>query len=201
MKNFDYILYLDMDGVLVDYSSGWWAIAKQLNINPIQVKGKFEYAKEDIARVHTQILQSKFWESLGWEKGGELLWEAANSLFENVHILTSTAAKKDVNKHKIVEAGKLEWIKHNLHPHLLPDRIHVVADGIEKAKFAEKLSILVDDRASTIKAFSAAGGYGILHDANHFKKTIQELVDISRPMNLGEIARGLLSRRQFWSFS
>jgi hypothetical protein len=202
MKNSDYILYLDMDGVLVDYSSGWWAIAKQLDIKPVEVEGKLDYTKEDIRRVHNQTINPKFWELLGWEHGGEELWGAANVLFENIHILTSTAARKDDKTHKIVEAGKLEWIKHNLHPHLPPDNIHVVSDGILKAKFANHLSILVDDRKSTIKAFVDAGGYGILHDAKKYRKTIDELKDVALPLGLGEIVRGLpVVRRQFWNRS
>ena len=188
-----------MDGVLVDYSGGWWAIAKQLNIKPVEIKGEMEYTKEDLGRVHGQTIQPAFWENLGWEYGGEALWGAANLLFENIHILTSTAAKKDVNKHKIVEAGKLVWIKHNLHPHVPASNIHVVPEGVEKAKFADKLAILVDDRPSTIKAFNQAGGYGILHKAKQYKKTVEELSEIARPMSLGEIARSLVSRRQFWN--
>jgi hypothetical protein len=188
-----------MDGVLVDYSSGWWSIAKQLNIKPVEVQGELEYTKEDISRVHQYTMSPKFWETLKWEHGGEELWGASNLLFENIHILTSTAAKKDVKKHKIVEEGKLEWIKHNLHPHLPPDHIHVVAEGVQKAKFANQLSILVDDRGSTIKAFIDAGGYGIVHDARKYRKTIEELKTIGLPLGLGEIARSLISRRQFWN--
>lgn len=200
MKNSEYILYLDMDGVLVDYSSGWWDIAKQMNLKPIEVKGEMEYSKEDISRVHNQTLTPKFWENLKWEHGGEELWGVANVLFENIHILTSTAAKKDVNKHKIVEEGKLEWIKHNLHPHLPPDNIHVVAEGVQKAKFANHLSILVDDRGSTIKAFVAAGGYGIIHDARKYRRTIEDLKEVALPLGLGEIARSIpVVRRQFWN--
>jgi hypothetical protein len=200
MKNSDYILYLDLDGVLVDYSSGWWAIAKQLGIKPVSVKGELEYTKEDISRVHAQTRNPKFWGSLGWEHGGEELWGAANILFENIHILTSTATKKDIQAHKIVEEGKFEWLKENLHPHLPPSNIHVVSEGVQKANFANHLSILVDDRKSTIKAFIQAGGYGVLHDAKKYRKTIEELKEVTLPLGLGEIARSLpIVRRGFWN--
>ena len=184
---------------LVDYNSGWWSIASQLNVKPVEVKGKLEYTKEDISKIHQWTMSPKFWENLNWEHGGEKLWSAANALFENIHILTSTAAKKNVEKHKIVESGKLEWIKHNLHPHLPPENVHVVAEGVQKAKFANHLSILVDDRNSTIQAFVAAGGYGILHDARKYNKTIEELKDVALPLGLGEIAHSLMSRRQLWN--
>ena len=190
---------MDLDGVLVDYSNGWWAIAKQLNIKPVEVKGEMEYTKEDISKVHSHTRTPEFWAKLGWDHGGEELWGAANVLFENIHILTSTAAKQNVQAHKIVEAGKLEWIKHNLHPHLPPGNIHVVSEGVQKANFANHLSILVDDRKSTIQAFKAAGGYGLLHKAKYYRKTIEELKDVALPLGLGEIARSLVSRRQFWN--
>jgi len=187
-----------MDGVLVDYSSGWWTIAKQIGIKPIEVQGKTDYRKDDVARVHDQTRSSKFWESLAWEHGGQELWDVANDLFENIHILSSTATGKDIEAGKIVEEGKLEWIKHNLRPHLPPGNIHIVSGGVLKAKFANHLSILVDDRKSTIDAFVQAGGYGILHDANKYRKTIEELKEIASPLSLGEIAHGLMSRRQLW---
>ena len=200
MKNSEYILYLDMDGVLVDYSSGWWAIAKQLGIKPVQIKGEFEFTKEDISRVHSQTRQPAFWSGLGWELGGEELWGAANVLFENIHILSSTAAKNDVLAGKIVEEGKLIWLKENLHPHLPSSNIHIVSEGVKKAQYADKLAILVDDRKSTIQAFKAAGGYGILHSAKRYRKTIEELKDVALPLGLGEIARSIpVVRRQFWN--
>ena len=188
-----------MDGVLVDYSSGWWTIAKQLGIKPVEVKGEMEYTKEDISRVHTQTRNPDFWRKLGWEQGGEELWGEANALFENIHILSSTAAKQDVQAGKIVQDGKLEWLKHNLHPHLPPDHIHIVSEGVLKAKFANHLSILVDDRKSTVKAFVQAGGYGVLHDAKKYRKTIEELREVALPLSLGEIAHSLMVRRQFWN--
>ena len=195
MKNSDYILYLDLDGVIVDYSTGWWVIAKLLGIKPVSGD---KYDKEDIARVYHQTMNPEFWSSLNWEHGGKHLWEAANNLFDDIHILTSTAAKKDVEKHKIVEIGKRVWIKEHLYG-LHPNNIHVVPEGIEKAKFASPLSILVDDRASTIKAFDKAGGYGILHNPKKYQDTIDELEYITNPpMGLGESLP--LVRRQFWGW-
>ena len=199
MKNTEYILYLDMDGCLVDYSSGWWAIVKQLGVEPVQIQGETEFTKEDISRIYGQTRQPAFWSGLGWELGGEELWGAANVLFENIHILSSTAAKNDVQAGKIVEEGKLIWLKENLHPHLPSSNIHIVSEGVKKAQYADKMAILVDDRKSTIQAFKAAGGYGILHDSKKYRKTIEELKDIARPLSLGEIARSFVSRRQFWN--
>ena len=197
MKNTDYILFLDLDGVLVDYNGGWWAVADLLKVQPSKTNGEFN--PEDLKRVGRQTRNPAFWSGLGWEHGGEALWNAANFLFEDVHILTSTGAKQDSDYHKIVTAGKVEWIADHLQG-LSPSNIHVVRDGVLKAEFANHGSILVDDRKSTIQAFVKAGGYGILHDARKYKKSIEELRDIAEPLNLGEIAKRLpIITRGFWN--
>ena len=116
-----------------------------------------------------------------------------------MHILTSTGAKQDSDYHKIVTAGKLEWIKKYLRG-INPSNVHVVREGGLKAEFANHSSILVDDRKSTIQAFIKAGGYGILHDARKYQKSIEELKDIAQPLNLGEIAKRLpIISRGLWN--
>lgn len=195
MKNQDYILYLDMDGVLVDYSGGWWAIAQEMGFN--SADGTPE---EVVFQINRHTLDPKFWENLKWELGGEELLAASNILFEHIHILTSTAAYNDSEKHKAIKEGKLLWLKKNIHPYIPPGNIHVVTNWEKKAQFASKLSILVDDRPRTVKAFKNEGGYGILHKAKKYRDTIDELREIAFPIKLGEIARSLLSRRRFWNW-
>ena len=93
----------------------------------------------------------------------------------------------------------MDWIADHL-PGIPLENVHIVTEGVLKAKFATKNSILVDDRKSTIEAFNKAGGFGILHWSKHYNKTIQELVEIASPMGLGEIAKSLpLGRRGFWN--
>lgn len=198
MKNSEYILYLDMDGVLVDYSSGWWDIANRVGLRTLQHKDE-EYSKEELEKVYRHTNTPEFWSNLKWEHGGQEVWKAALTLFDNIHILSSTAAKENVEKGKIVQAGKLLWIKDNL-PQLDPKNIHIVSEGVKKAEFANPISILVDDRKSTIKAFIDANGYGILHKASQYRRTVEELRDIATPLNLGEIARSLpIVKRGFWN--
>ena len=196
MKNTDYILYLDMDGVLVDYNGGWWAVTDLLGIKKQKDQ---DFDKNDLKRISQQIKNPSFWASLGWEHGGEALWKTANDLFEDVHILTSTAAKADNDYHKIVAQGKVEWIADHLEG-IPPSNIHIVTEGVLKAKFASKNGILVDDRRSTIEAFNKAGGFGILHNSKHYKKTLYDLAEIAAPVNLGEMAKRLpIVSRGFWN--
>ena len=150
-------------------------------------------------QISHHIKSPAFWSGLGWEYGGEALWEAANELFDNIHVLTSTAAKADNDYHKIVSQGKVEWIVDHLEG-MSPSNIHIVTEGLRKASFATKNSILVDDRRSTIEEFNTAGGFGILHNSKQYKKTIYDLVEIAAPVNLGEMAKRLpIVSRSFWN--
>ena len=188
-----------MDGVLVDYSSGWWDIAKKVGLR--KLKGKDDdYTKEELAQVYKHTNTPRFWEELKWEHGGMDLFRKSNDLFEHVHILTSTAAKGNKEKHNIVALGKMHWIEGQLGHYMDMKNVHIVDEGVKKAEFANPLSILVDDRKSTIQAFNAAKGYGILHQASQYHRTIRELEDLATPLDLGEIAKRLpIVTRGFWN--
>ena len=175
MKNNEYILYLDMDGVTVDWVSGY----KKLLLN--RKKGMPDESIVD------------FWANLDWIRGGKELLKAANELFENVCILSS-AGSGDEERSKINEVGKRVWIDKNI-PEMSQDKVFIVYGKVNKQKFANKMSILVDDVLVSIVQWKRNGGYGIHHNDLHYNKTIEELEDIARPMNIGEIAKRLISRR------
>lgn len=173
MKSTEYKLFLDMDGVLVDYASGY---RKNFVGSPNSTKEEFYY-------------QSKvaFWAKMDWIVGGKELYQAAKDLFEGVYILSSSGTQ-DPLKGKIADEGKRLWIKKNM-PDMSMDRVFIVPGKERKPDYASKTSILVDDMPITIKLWNAAGGYGILHKANHYKNTIEELEDISRPIKLSELVK------------
>jgi 5'(3')-deoxyribonucleotidase len=181
MKNSEYILYLDMDGVLVDFDQGFADIY-------YSIQGKMDpKAKEEAARrLYTQA-GSQFWVDLDWEQGGKEVWDAASNLFETVGILSSASAKT-MERFEVVTEGKRRWLKKNI-PGLPDDHIFIVGSKSQKQNYADKLSILVDDKTSTIQQWNAKGGYGIVHKASQYKKTIEELEDISRPVSLAEIVK------------
>ena len=55
---------------------------------------------------------------------------------------------------------KLQWIKEYLGEDI---KVNLVRHGIDKAKFADPRSILIDDKLKVITPFENAGGIGILH--------------------------------------
>jgi len=181
-KNNDYILYLDMDGVLVDFNGGFSKLSNGMDLK------QFAQDKGDAA-ARDQYLQAgaKFWAGLDWIHGGKELWEASSRLFERVCILSSAGTTNE-EKAAVVATGKRAWLKKHI-PSLPSDRIFIVPGKHRKQEFAAKNTILVDDVAVTIKQWNQQGGYGILHDSRQYKKTIEDLEDIAGPIKLSEIVK------------
>jgi len=171
MKNKDYVIFLDMDGVLVDYCSGYHKT--------------FGYDKE---LKNYPFDRENFWASLEWEYGGQELYNFAKETFENVHILSSTGVRGDIAKHKVVCNGKFRWIMQNI-PYMPIANIHLVAGKEFKKRYAAPKSILVDDCRITVRDWISAGGIGIHHVYKHYQRTIYYLDKIdSLSSSLTEIA-------------
>lgn len=181
-KNSEYILYLDMDGVMVDFDGGFGKIS---NGNTIKQYSKLH--GDNAARDQYLKAGLEFWTNLTWIRGGKELWDAASGLFERVHILSS-AGTRDEEKAKVVELGKRQWLKNNI-PSIPASQIFIVRGKHRKQEYAAKNSILVDDVILTIKQWNSHGGYGILHNSSNYKKTIEDLEDISRPIKISEIIK------------
>jgi hypothetical protein len=171
-----------MDGVLVDFQSGYVGLTDGLTIQEMSAKHGKKSARD--AYLAAGI---KFWANLPWIRGGKELWKASQDLFKRVCILSS-AGTSDPERGKIGDIGKRQWIKKNM-PQMDDKNVFIVMGKHLKPNFANKMSILVDDVPITIQKWNAQGGYGILHDSNHYKKTIETLEDISRPMTLKEIIK------------
>lgn len=181
-KNKDYILYLDMDGVLVDFEHGFFKLSSGIDFKRYSEMysldgAKKRYMKEGIA----------FWENLEWIHGGKEIWETSVKLFENINILSSTG-KQDQKMSDVVREGKLLWLKKHI-PSISENNVFIVNGRIFKQKYATKVGILVDDAPDTIQQWNAAGGFGILHRSGKYKHTIEELEDIALPMNLSGIVK------------
>ena len=88
--NSEYILYLDMDGVLSDFDGGCELLPNGISDYP--------YAGEE------------WWTDLEWMPHGKLIWKAAHSLFSNVHLLSSRGiSDEEETIAKEIDAGKRGW--------------------------------------------------------------------------------------------
>ena len=171
-----------MDGVLVDYQGGYHKLARSVK------KGDVEHEKWENAVSDAYFnAGGEFWANLDWLYGGEELWKASTGLFEHVYILSSTGASS-LEWSNLVAGGKLAWLKKHI-PEMNMENVFIVNGKHLKPHFADKMSILVDDVGLTIQRWNRAGGFGILHNFRHYRKTIETLEDISRPIKLKELVK------------
>jgi hypothetical protein len=182
MKNTEYILYLDLDGVLVNFERGFTDLSD--GITPDEMKSRYG---EKVMQNQYLAAGSSFWANLGWIEGGEDIWKASNELFERVCILSSTGTTNPI-KGKPVIMGKKQWIAKNI-PSLTSGKIFIVLGSHMKKMLVARNSILVDDMSSTVAEWNAYGGIGILHHHKYYQKTIQTLQDLAHPPSLTELAK------------
>lgn len=185
MKNSEYKLYFDLDGVLVDFDNGY---KKSSGYNYNDLYNKYGHRNADVLYYKWVI---DFWADLDWIHGGQELWNTAKNLYENIYILSSAGLVSPI-KFKLAEMGKKKWVRKNM-PEMPQENVFIVNGKRFKQTYADKRSILVDDMPITIQQWNMKGGYGILHKSSHYKNTIEDLEDISKPVKIGELAR-----RFFW---
>jgi len=152
-KVMDYKIYCDMDGVLVDFESGYE------KLTGIDLKGEYRPDVEDFWKPIEQA-GVKYWASLKWMPDGKQLWSYIKPYTPE---LLSAPSKSESSK-----IGKYVWVKNNL-----PGTKLILRYASRKKELATPESILIDDRQVNIDQWEAAGGIGILHTSAD--DTIQQL--------------------------
>ena len=155
------ILYLDLDGVLVNFIGGWMDHYFIMNRKPV-TKWNFgeDYGldREDFYKSITSLPIS-FWSNLAplpWSR--ELLAILKMNLRE-----AFDADKIMFLSHSVSEdcrIGKQLWV--NKHFPDLGDSLITVSDSRLKSKFANKNSVLIDDKFETCVEFVRGGGKAFL---------------------------------------
>lgn len=168
VENIDYTLYVDMDGVIVDFISGANKIAKENEYgrNWVELANRNQKLAWGIINKHG----SDFWLNLDWEKDGKKLWkdiEKYNPIILSAYPYTieDPTVKTDAIK------GKRDWIDKHIGNEAAANAIICSRD--EKAMFADSNAILIDDMQKNIQEWQQAGGIGILH--KNYRKTIKKL--------------------------
>lgn len=145
MKTIDTI-YLDMDGVLVDFRGGCEKLSA------------IEGFKVDWETVHSE--GPEFWSNLDWTKEGKRFYYWLEKYCDENDI--ELCILSSVNYDDGI-TGKLEWLRNNCR---IPSKnIYIVKTGKDKAKYASEKSLLIDDYGKNIKSFIMAGGKGIKFDS------------------------------------
>ena len=149
-------VYLDMDGVLADFLTEY---AKVAGIESGISSRDIPPAKTDPTL--GKIIGTNFFARLPKFPTADALVDLTVKTFGSYNICSSPLR----GDHKGSEHYKREWISQHLHPG--PQEIIITPN---KAKYAVQSdgtpNILVDDKASNITSWEAAGGIGIQYQAD-----------------------------------
>ncbi len=137
-------IYLDMDGVIVDFLKG----AKEYNV--IKENGKIDWRT-------LESIGSSFWENLDWLDGSKEFYKWLLTFCErnNLDLCILTAIHLDEGKR-----GKMKWLSKNC-PEIQNKNIYIVQNGSKKKKHATESSLLIDDFGKNVEEFIIAGGHAI----------------------------------------
>lgn len=171
-----YQIYCDMDGVLTDFERRF--------ITLLRKEGPKYYSKAVIAQVkrpkHFEALEGpeefwkfidqymglEFWSEMPWMPNGRQLWDFIQPY--GPKLLTSPS------RDNTSRLGKKLWVRNNISP--APEVIFRFGDA--KADFANKNTILIDDKPSNLAAFSAAGGISIECKDGNVSSVIEQLKEL-----------------------
>lgn len=158
-------IYVDMDGVLVDFRTRWDSLYGTDRGSQRMFKSNwnnFVYGERGFATA--DVLTN-----------GHDLWSVVTDLSDDytIGVLSSTAFLKD---HAEIVSQKMEWWDDNICESV---PMLFVPGKKYKQHFAEKGHILIDDTPSNVEQWTAAGGIGILYDHtkyDEFIKTLDEVI-------------------------
>jgi len=156
-----YKIYVDLDGVLVDWEKQFEKFSGGVSVETYEA----EHGKDKRYEfVHKN--SPAFYATAPWMKDGKILYNFLKELPTEVLSHSTDLESTD---------GKKEWLQNNgiaFKPNLVPNRS-------DKAKYAAGDAILIDDRQDVIDQFNSAGGTGILHtDATSTINKLKELLGI-----------------------
>ena len=146
-EQIEYKIYCDLDGVLVDFIKGI-----QDKVDPTMTGDWDEWVKiKKDTWSEVREMGASFWSDLEWTKDGKVLW----SYIKKYNPIILTARPRTI---KSAIKGKQQWVIQNLGPNKT-----IVLLGVEKQKYADEKSILIDDSPRNIKQWKSKGGIGVLH--------------------------------------
>jgi len=157
-------IFLDMDGVLSDFESKITEMLGSKVWNDDAGHKVYDDHKRELTSKHMFRRMDPLpdaWKLTDW------------CLNSGIHTEILTAAGT-VNR-EIVVRDKIEWIREHINPYwtVIP-----TFKGSQKAAFAHKKAVLIDDRDKNIELWIKAGGIGILHTtADNTIKQLNEIIN------------------------
>ena len=176
MREKKYVIFCDMDGVLVDFDEGYKQLTGVTTQHAdSQGKNEFWSLFRDSLK-NKDISERSYWANLDWMSDGKQLWDYISPY--NPYVLTAPSVNFDIpfeERYKVENnesmQGKTEWVQR------LPNMRKIYfRSAARKADFAGPNKILIDDRKDTIDSWNANGGIGILHTST--ANTIKQLQEL-----------------------
>jgi 5'(3')-deoxyribonucleotidase len=164
------ILFIDLDGVLVDLNSGLSEISGK-NLEGLDKPAFKQTYYKFISSVNYDDLVN-FWANLPPMPEYMKLWNKVKHL----QPLILTAVTNNMANCE----GKKKWVEKHLK--ISADRVFCAKKSRDKQFYASPKSILIDDYAKNIEEFKNKNGHGILH--THNKKTLSELKKVLKKWNI-----------------
>lgn len=149
-------IYVDMDGVLTDFVSGYTEIIGQ---SPSQVRDTRQYSE-----AWDTFVSARGFEKLRWHQTGEQLVQYLKTLKDVRLCILSSAG--GFHRQREVQQQKLNW----LHDHDIDWPAVIVPGRRYKPGFARADSLLIDDTLDVVRAFRANEAKAIHH--HHAEHTI-----------------------------
>ena len=140
----DYKIFLDMDGVLVDFDQQFQELTGMM---PRAFEAKHG-SKGFWEAIETAGVG--FWRGMEWMPGGEALY---NRVSKFDHALLSSPSRSETSK-----IGKRLWRRDKT-----PNTKLILSRSYLKKNYAAPNHILIDDREDNIQQWRDAGGIGILY--------------------------------------
>lgn len=151
-----YLIYSDMDGVIVDFDAQFIKYSKGLTPSEYETK----YGAQEFWDLIDNKGGKEFWETMPWMEDGKKYWD-----YIKYHkpIILSAPSRNPTSRE-----GKKAWVSKNL-----PGVKLELEFAYNKKKFADNNSILIDDRKKNIDDWENSGGIGIFYTS--LKDTIIQL--------------------------
>jgi 5'(3')-deoxyribonucleotidase len=162
--NYNTIVYVDMDGVLADFDTGFFNIAGRTTAE-CSVNGDAE-----LWNIISKFGKARFFSTLPLMPGALEMWQFIHQNFLQVKICTALGSSDAVDG--LNTKGKRMWLQNHL-PNLQDEDIIMVANKHKKRHYSRPGDIIIDDNVIVITEWIQKGGIGILH--KYAPETIEKL--------------------------
>jgi len=154
-------LYLDMDGVLTDFTGACEKLGKHMMF-------WFSNDKERFWK-HLIYTGAEFWSEMPWIAGGKELYGFLERSGFSPTILSAVPSQERGKAIVDARKGKIQWLRKELG--IQYARNAILCFRHEKALQSGISRVLIDDSSENIREWEEAGGIGILH--KNASRTIQ----------------------------